>query len=87
MYCWNMERDGLYFVQKLLHYVLEIFSTTTHQHIHHSVIVNWKTVIQNNVKEKNRRKTTIFFVSGTAHSQRKLDPLVCNNEAMPAEEV
>ena len=73
--------------RNLLDYVLDIFSTTTHQHIHHSVIVNWKIVIQNQCKGKKQKENTNFFVSGTAHSQRKLDPLVCNNEAMPPEEV
>ena len=38
--------------RNLLDYALDIFSTTTHQHIYHSVIVNWKTGIQIQCKGK-----------------------------------
>ena len=64
---------------------------------HRSILVDSGTIVQcdnqlknshpEQCKGKKQKENNNFFVSGTAHSQRKLDPLVCNNEAMPAEEV
>ena len=55
--------------RNLLDYVLDIFSATTHQHIHHSVIVNWKIVIQNQCKGKKQKENN-NFLSVARHTLR-----------------